>query len=70
MSTIEAPLEWVETVGDLRLPPKTNQRLQDLRRFSRLPNVGLVQDRLHLAALLGSQAIKRLDHGVVGNSTQ
>jgi hypothetical protein len=23
-------LEWVEAVGDLRLPPKTNQRLQEL----------------------------------------
>ncbi len=30
MSTIDAPLEWVETVGNLRLPPKTNQRLQEL----------------------------------------
>ncbi len=29
-STIDAPLEWVETVGDLRLPPKANQRLQQL----------------------------------------
>lgn len=31
MSTrIDAPLEWVETVGDRRLPPKTDQRLQEL----------------------------------------
>jgi hypothetical protein len=29
-STIEAPLEWVETVGNLRLPPKADQRLQEL----------------------------------------
>ena len=29
-TTIDAPLEWVETVGDLRLPPKTDQRLQEL----------------------------------------
>ena len=29
-STIDAPLEWVETVGNLRLPPKANQRLQEL----------------------------------------
>ena len=29
-STIDAPLEWVETVGNLRLPPKTDQRLQEL----------------------------------------
>ena len=29
-STIDAPMEWVETVGNLRLPPKTDQRLQEL----------------------------------------
>ena len=29
-STIDAPLEWVESVGNLRLPPKTDQRLQQL----------------------------------------
>ena len=29
-STIDAPLEWVETVGGLRLPPKADQRLQEL----------------------------------------
>jgi hypothetical protein len=29
-STIDAPLEWVETVGSLRLPPKANRRLQEL----------------------------------------
>jgi hypothetical protein len=29
-STIDAPLEWVESVGDLRLPPKADQRLQEL----------------------------------------
>ncbi len=23
-------MEWVETVGNLRLPPKTDQRLQEL----------------------------------------
>jgi hypothetical protein len=28
--TIDAPLEWVETVGSLRLPPKADQRLQEL----------------------------------------
>lgn len=30
MRTIDAPLEWVETVGNLRLPPRTDQRLQEL----------------------------------------
>jgi hypothetical protein len=28
--TIDAPLKWVETVGDLCLPPKTDERLQEL----------------------------------------
>jgi hypothetical protein len=29
-STIDAPLEWVETVGNVRLPLKADQRLQEL----------------------------------------
>jgi hypothetical protein len=29
-NSVDAPLEWVETVGNLRLPPKANQRLQEL----------------------------------------
>lgn len=29
-STIEAPQEWVETVGDLRLPPRADRKLQVL----------------------------------------
>ena len=29
-STIDAPLAWVETVGNLRLPPKADERLQAL----------------------------------------
>jgi hypothetical protein len=29
-TTIDAPLEWVEAVGDLRLPPREDQRLQEL----------------------------------------
>jgi hypothetical protein len=29
-TTIDAPLEWVKTVGDLRLPPKADRRLQEL----------------------------------------
>ena len=28
--TVSAPVEWVESVGDLRLPPKANERLQQL----------------------------------------
>ncbi|MDZ7620454.1 MAG: hypothetical protein U1E05_25915 [Patescibacteria group bacterium] len=29
-SAIEAPQRWVETVGDLRLPPRADRRLQEL----------------------------------------
>lgn len=29
-TTVDAPLDWVESVGNLRLPPKTDQRLQEL----------------------------------------
>lgn len=28
--TIDAPIEWIETVGRLRLPGKTDSRLQQL----------------------------------------
>ena len=30
MTVISAPLDWVELVSDLRLPPKADRRLQDL----------------------------------------
>jgi hypothetical protein len=29
-ATVSAPLEWVESVSDLRLPPRANERLQQL----------------------------------------
>ena len=29
-SVIAAPVDWVESVGNLRLPPKADRRLQDL----------------------------------------
>jgi hypothetical protein len=29
-STIAAPVEWIETVGNLRFPPKAGHRLQEL----------------------------------------
>lgn len=29
-TTVDAPLEWVQSVGDLRLPPRTDERLQEL----------------------------------------
>ena len=28
--TVAAPVEWIESVSDLRLPPKANARLQQL----------------------------------------
>jgi hypothetical protein len=30
ISVISAPVEWIESVGDLRLPSKADHRLQDL----------------------------------------
>jgi hypothetical protein len=30
MNMIEAPLDWVKSVGELRLPSKADQRLQSL----------------------------------------
>lgn len=29
-TTIDAPLDWVESVGQLRLPPQADRRLQEL----------------------------------------
>ena len=29
-ATVAAPVEWVESVSDLRLPPRANARLQQL----------------------------------------
>ena len=40
-TTIDAPLEWVESVGNLRLPPKADQRLQELMDRN---NEGLLTD--------------------------
>ena len=40
-TTIDAPLEWVESVGSLRLPPKADQRLQVLMDCN---NEGLLTD--------------------------
>jgi len=39
--TIDAPLEWVESVGNLRLPPKADQRLRELMDRN---NEGLLTD--------------------------
>lgn len=43
-STIDAPLEWVETVGNLRLPPRADQRLQALMDRN---NEGLLTETEH-----------------------
>ncbi len=40
-TTIDAPLEWVESVGCLRLPAKADQRLQELMDRN---NEGLLTD--------------------------
>ena len=40
-TTIDAPLEWVESVGSLRLPAKADQRLQELKDRN---NEGLLTD--------------------------
>jgi hypothetical protein len=49
-AVIEAPVNWVESVGNLRLPPKTDRRLQDLMDRN---NEGLLSqtDREELEAL-------------------
>ena len=50
-NTIDAPLEWVETVGDLRLPAKADQRLQELMERN---NEGLLteSERADLEAMV------------------
>jgi hypothetical protein len=50
-STVDAPLEWVETVGNLRLPPRADQRLQALMDRN---NEGLLTEteRAELEALV------------------
>jgi hypothetical protein len=50
-AVIEAPLEMVEAVADLRLPPKADQRLQDL--MDRNTNGALTpEEREQLEALV------------------
>ncbi|MFO7906985.1 MAG: hypothetical protein R6U98_30290 [Pirellulaceae bacterium] len=50
-TTIHAPVEWVETVGNLRLPPKADRRLQELMDRN---NEGLLTeaDRADLESLV------------------
>ena len=50
-TTIQAPREWVQTVGELRLPPRADQRLQELMDRN---NEGLLteSDRRDLESLV------------------
>jgi hypothetical protein len=50
-STVAAPIDWVEAVGNLRFPPRADQRLQDLMERN---NEGLLGDteREELEALV------------------
>jgi hypothetical protein len=50
-STIAAPVDWIEAVGNLRFPAKTDHRLQDLMDRN---NEGLLQEseREELEALV------------------
>ncbi|HXX21894.1 MAG TPA: hypothetical protein VEO19_01940 [Terriglobia bacterium] len=50
-STVAAPVDWVEAVGNLHLPPKADQRLQELMDRN---NEGLLQEseREELEALV------------------
>jgi hypothetical protein len=50
-STIAAPVDWVEAVGNLRFPPKTDYRFQELMDRN---NEGLLQEfeREELEALV------------------
>jgi hypothetical protein len=51
MSVIEAPSDWVESVGALRFPPRTDQRMQALMHRN---NEGQLTDdeRLELESLV------------------
>jgi hypothetical protein len=40
-STIAAPIDWIESVGNLRFPSKTDHRLQELMDRN---NEGLLQE--------------------------
>jgi len=40
-STIAAPIDWIEAVGNLRFPPKADHRLQELMDRN---NEGLLQE--------------------------
>jgi hypothetical protein len=51
MAVISAPLDWVELVSELKLPPKTDRRLQEL--MDRNTEGQLTEDeRAHLECLI------------------
>ena len=56
-AAISAPVEWIESVGELKFPPKTDKRLQELMNLN---NEGELTDseRQELEALVElSQAL-------------
>jgi hypothetical protein len=50
-ATIDAPLEWVETVGQLRLPAKADARLQELMDRNTEGSISL-EERSELESLV------------------
>jgi hypothetical protein len=49
--TVSAPTEWVESVSELRFPPRTNRRLQELMDRNTEGNLS-EEDRDELASLV------------------
>ena len=51
MSVISAPIDWVEHVSELRLPPRTDQRLQQLMDRNNEGRLG-AEERAELESLV------------------
>lgn len=51
MSVVTAPIDWVESVGRLRLPPRADRRLQELMDRNTEGNL-TERDREDLEALV------------------
>jgi hypothetical protein len=55
-STIAAPVDWIEAVGNLRFPAKADQRMQDLMdRNNEGQLAGFERDELEALAELSEQ---------------
>lgn len=50
-ATIDAPIDWVRSVGDFKLPPKIDRRLQELMDLSNEDRLGQ-RDREELESLV------------------